>query len=272
MLKKIRESTRELSRALKVKGFVNIQYAVKGGELYIIEANPRASRTVPFLSKATGIPLVEMAVRAMLGEKVANSEPAVNHYAIKGVVFPFLKLSGADISLGPEMKSTGETMGLGEDFESAYLKALQASGISLPKGGAVLLSLRKEDREDGVEIARKLAGMGFEIYATPGTGVALTRAANVNVAKRMGERCEPGEMDVLQLISSGTVQLVVNTPTKSGNSFSDGFKIRRRSIEKGIPCVTNIRTAMEFVKALEKLRGREPEVMRLGEYGGAGNG
>jgi len=268
MLKKIRESTRALARVLKVKGFVNIQYAVKGGELYIIEANPRASRTVPFLSKATGVPLVEMAVKAMLGEGVKNSEPSVKYYAIKGVVFPFLKISGADISLGPEMKSTGETMGLGEDFEGAYLKALQASGISLPKGGAVLLSLRKEDREDGVEIARKLAGMGFEIYATPGTGVALTRAANVNVAKRIGEKCEPGEMDVLQLISSGTVQLVVNTPTKSGNSFSDGFKIRRRSIEKGIPCITNIRTAMEFAKALEKLRGREPEVRRLGEYGG----
>ncbi|MDD5096385.1 MAG: carbamoyl-phosphate synthase large subunit [Candidatus ainarchaeum sp.] len=268
MLGKIRETTRLLARELGVKGFVNIQYAVRGGELFMIEANPRASRTVPFLSKATGVPLVEMAVRAMLGEKVENSEPSVTHYAIKGVVFPFLKISGADISLGPEMKSTGETMGLGGDFESAYLKALQASGISLPKGGAVLLSLRKEDREDGVEITRKLAGMGFEIYATPGTGVALTRAANVNVAKRMGEKCEQGEMDVLQLISSGEVQLVVNTPTKSGNSFSDGFKIRRRSIEKGIPCVTNIRTAMEFVKALEKLRGREPEVRRLGEYGG----
>jgi len=272
MLRKIRESTRELSRALGVKGFVNIQYAVKGGELFIIEANPRASRTVPFLSKATGVPLVEMAVRAMLGEGVENSEPSVNHYAIKGVVFPFLKISGADISLGPEMKSTGETMGLGEDFESAYIKALQASGISLPKGGAVLLSLRKEDREDGVEIARKLAGMGFEIYATPGTGVALTRAASVQVAKRIGEKCGPDEMDVLQLISSGDVQLVINTPTKSGNSFSDGFKIRRRSIEKGIPCVTNIRTAMEFVNALEKLRGKELDVRRLGEYGGEKHG
>ncbi|MEW5996072.1 MAG: carbamoyl-phosphate synthase large subunit [Candidatus Micrarchaeota archaeon] len=269
MLRRIRETTRALARALGVKGFINIQYAVKGGELYILEANPRASRTVPFLSKATGVPLVEMAMRAMLGGKISPSEPSMKNYAIKGVVFPFLKISGADISLGPEMKSTGETMGLGDDFESAYLKALQASGISLPKGGAVLLSLRKEDREDGVEIARKLAGMGFEIYATPGTGVALTRAANVRVAKRIGEKCEAGEMDVLQLISSGEVQLVVNTPTKSGNSFSDGFKIRRRSIEKGIPCITNIRTAMEFANALEKLRGRELEARRLGEYGNA---
>ncbi len=269
MLGKIRESTRAIAKALRVKGFVNIQYAVKGGELYMLEANPRASRTVPFLSKAAGAPLVEMGVRAMLGERVSDSEPAISHYAIKGVVFPFLKISGSDIALGPEMKSTGETMGLGDDFEAAYFKALRASGISLPEGGAVLLSLRKEDREDGIEIARKLSAMGFSIYATPGTGVALTRAASVKVAKRMGERCEPGEMDVLELISSGEVQLVVNTPTKSGNSFSDGFRIRRRSIEKGIPCITNIRTAMEFVRALEKLRGRELEVRRLGEYGGA---
>ena len=210
-----------------------------------------------------------MGVGAMLGEKVSDSEPGFSHYAIKGVVFPFLKISGSDIALGPEMKSTGETMGLGDDFEGAYFKALRASGISLPKGGAVLLSLRKEDREDGIEIARKLAAMGFSIYATPGTGVALTRAASVKVAKRMGEKCEPGEMDVLELISSGEVQLVINTPTKSGNSFSDGFRIRRRSIEKGIPCITNIRTAMEFVRALEKLRGKELEVRRLGEYGGA---
>ena len=269
MLKKIRKTTEALAKELGVKGFLNVQYAVKGGELYILEANPRASRTVPFLSKATGMPLVEIGVGAMLGEKVEPVEKELAHFAVKGVVFPFLKITGADIALGPEMKSTGETMGLGRNFEGAYLKALQASGIFLPEKGSVLMSLRKEDREEGVEIAKKLSRMGFRIYATPGTGISIARAVSVDIVKKIGEECGEGEQDVLQLISSGEVRMVINTPTKSGSSLTDGFRIRRKSVEKNIPCITNIRTALEFVNALENLGSRELGVRRLQEYGGS---
>ncbi len=268
MLKKICETTEALAKELGIKGFLNVQYAVKGGELYIIEANPRASRTVPFLSKATGIPLVEIGVKAMLGEKVEPIEKEIAHFAVKGVVFPFLKIPGSDIALGPEMKSTGETMGLSPNFEGAYLKALQAGGVFLPSRGAVLFSLRKEDRDEGTEIAKKLSRMGFEMYATPGTGVSLARAASVGIVKKIGGECEEGEQDVLQLIASGKVQLVINTPTKSGSSLTDGFRIRRKSVEKSIPCITNIRTAFEFVNALENLGSGELGVKRLQDYGG----
>ncbi|MDD5022666.1 MAG: carbamoyl-phosphate synthase large subunit [Candidatus ainarchaeum sp.] len=261
---KIKKHTNEIARALKIKGFLNMQYAVKDNEIYILEANPRASRTIPFLSKAIDIPLVKYGIEAMFDEKIKIKEKKIKHYAVKSVVFPFLKLPGGDILLGPEMKSTGETMGLGEDFETAYYKALKASGIALPKNGSVLITLKKEDRVIGKELAEKLTKLGFTVYATPGTGLEIRNVANVILVSKIGGN---EENNILDVISNRKVDLVINTPEEKESAYSDGFKIRRKSIEKNIPCITNIRTAVEFVDSLEKCRNDEFEIKRFWEYG-----
>ncbi|MBD3210115.1 carbamoyl-phosphate synthase large subunit [Candidatus Micrarchaeota archaeon] len=259
--KKIREFTEKLAHALGIVGLINIQYVVKGGTVYILEANPRASRTVPFVSKAIGLPLAKLAARAMLGEKISLEKPRQKCYAVKSIVFPFLKLLGTDIKLGPEMRSTGETMGLGESFEIAYYKALLAAGVGIEKERpAAFLSLRDQDKHCVPEFASLLKRLGFAIYGTMGTVGPVEGA--VGVAK-IGQ----GHPDVLDLIDSGTVNLVVNTPTRGGLAHTDGFRMRKASIQKGIPCITNITTAFELMKALDRLE-EEFEVRTVEEWRG----
>ncbi|MBI2080075.1 carbamoyl-phosphate synthase large subunit, partial [Candidatus Micrarchaeota archaeon] len=232
---KIEEYTKKIADALGVIGMINIQYAVKGKDVYILEANTRASRTVPFLSKAISVPLAKIATMVSVGKPLSLTVPkSFHHYAVKGVVFPFLKIKGADIALGPEMKSTGETMGIGKSFETAYFKALLSSGFNIPKrAGTVgaLISLRDEDKEQAFSLGQLLKELGFLVFATP-----------------------------------GKIGLVINTPKKGSNYQTDGFKIRRMSIEKGITCITNVRTAMEFLKALKTVKEENIEVMELEEY------
>jgi carbamoyl-phosphate synthase large subunit len=251
--------TEEIAKALLPVGLINIQYAVKDSVVYILEANPRASRTVPFVSKTIGLQLVKLATRAMLGEKLGETQPEqCSHFAVKSVVFPFLKLSGTDIRLGPEMRSTGETMGIGKTFELAYYKALLAAGISVRRGGA-LLSLRDEDKLYVPELCRFLRDLGFTIYGTAGT---VSEIADSVIVPKIGK----GSPDVLETINSGKITMVINTPRKGGMSHTDGFKIRRAAVERGIPCLTNINTAFELLKALEKLGDDELEVRTVEEW------
>ena len=277
----LEDYTRKLALALGTIGLINIQFAVKDEIIYILEANPRASRTVPFLSKAIGIPLAKLATRVLLGEKLnpealeKQKEKRVhNSFSVKGVVFPFLKIKGADIALGPEMKSTGETMGISESFDEAYVKALLSSGLSLPEkreSSAVLLSLRKEDKQYAPMLGRLLKNAGFMIFATPGTAAYLQDA--VVVDKISANPDSKNEFNtnsgttVLDVIDGGKISLVINTPQRGGAFNTDGFKIRRASIEKGIPCITNVRTAIALLQAVEKIKENEIEVKRLDEYG-----
>jgi len=259
--KTIIEYTEKISKALGIIGLVNIQFVAKEGMIYVLEANPRASRTVPFVSKAIDIPLTKIAVRAMLGEKLPAMHPRMNHFAVKSVVFPFLKLMGADVKLGPEMRSTGETMGLGKSFEMAYYKALLAASIRLEddRKHSAFISLRDEDKPQVPVFAKMLQSLGFTIYGTLGTIGSVPGAI---VIPKIGR----GHPDVLELIDSGTITLVVNTPTKGGRANTDGFRMRRASIQSGIPCITNISTAFELVKAMSELRKKELEVKRVEDY------
>jgi len=253
--------TRRICDALHIVGLVNIQYAVKGGTVYILEANPRASRTVPFVSKAMGVPLVKLAVRAMLGEKLPAAVPKQSHFAVKSVVFPFLKLLGTDIRLGPEMRSTGETMGIGKTFQMAYYKALLAAGIRVPDKGAAFISLCDEDKKHAPVIASMLQKLGFKIYGTMGTVGPLENAIAI-------PKIGVGNPDAVELIDSGVVSIVINTPTRGGRAHTDGFKIRRASIQRGIPCITNINTAFELLKAIDELRTKELDIRCADEYTG----
>jgi carbamoyl-phosphate synthase large subunit len=257
----ISDYSRKISKALGTVGLLNIQYAVKGGVVYILEANPRASRTVPFVSKAIGVPMVKLATRTMLGEKLKVPEYNNSHFAVKSVVFPFLKLSGTDIRLGPEMRSTGETMGIGTSFELAYLKALLAAGIRIDgEKPTAFLSLREDDKRHVPELSKLLKDLGFSICGTRGTVCDVSDAVAI---PKIGK----GQPDVLETIRSGKISMVVNTPRKGGSSHTDGFKIRRAAIEKGIPCLTNMNTAFELLKALKKLKDEPLEVRTLGEWG-----
>ena len=255
------EYTEKISKALGIVGLVNIQFVVKGGTVYILEANPRASRTVPFVSKAIGVQLTKLAVGAMLGKKLPKIHPKLNHYAVKSVVFPFLKLLGTDIKLGPEMRSTGETMGIGKTFEVAYYKALLAAGIRLDgnKAPNAFISLRDEDKPHVLELSENLRKLGFGIYGTLGTVGGVEGAIPI-------PKIGMGHPDVVELIESGTITLVINTPTKGGGANTDGYKIRRSSIRSGIPCITNISTANELLKAVVMLRKKELDIRRADEY------
>ncbi len=254
--------TEKISHALGIVGFVNIQFVVKEGVTYILEANPRASRTVPFVSKAIDVPMTKLAVRAMLGQKLPKVKMNMNHFAVKSVVFPFLKLIGTDVKLGPEMRSTGETMGIGRDFETAYYKALLAAGIKLDieKKHSAFISLREEDKKEVQKLATLLETLGFSVYGTMGTVGAVKGAIAVPKIGR-------GHPDAVELIESGTISLVINSPTKGGAANTDGFKIRRASIQMDIPCITNVSTAYELLKAMEMLRKKELEIRRVDEYG-----
>jgi carbamoyl-phosphate synthase large subunit len=251
--------TNKLSKELGIIGLVNIQYVVKAGVVYILEANPRASRTVPFVSKAIDIPMAKLALKAMLGEKLPAVEPKLNHYAVKSIVFPFLKLLGTDIKLGPEMRSTGETMGLGKSFEMAYYKALLAAGIRIGEERAAFISLIKEDKSEMPKLEKLLKKLGFSIYGTLGTVGSVEDAIAI---PKIGE----GNPDVVELIESSTITLVINTPTRGGASHTDGFKMRKMSIQKGIPCITNINTAFELLKAMDLLSTKELEIRPADQY------
>jgi carbamoyl-phosphate synthase large subunit len=239
---------------MNVLGFLNLQLAIKDDQIFMLEANPRSSRSVPFIAKATGIPLVDLGVKGMLGLRAKDVHPElydwhkINGVAVKGVVFPFKKFPGSDSILGPEMKSTGETMGRGRDYSEALLKAVVSSDLQLPLEGEIFLSLREKDKEELLSDIQELAGMGYTLSGTTGTA---------NFLKEHGLDCLPvkkvheGRPHCVDRIRSGDVAFVINT-TSGRTSVEASFGIRRSCVDYSIPCITESDAAKAFVLALKK--------------------
>jgi carbamoyl-phosphate synthase large subunit len=258
VIDEILDSTRRLALALGVRGLMNVQYAVKDGDLYVIEVNPRASRTVPFVSKAIGVPLAKLAARVMAGQTLDElgftREIWPRHYSVKEAVFPFVKFPGADTLLGPEMKSTGEVMGIDSDFGRAYAKSQIQAGNSLPTRGTLLVSVRKEDQQAVAASVRDLADSGFRVLATDGTGRALAAAGvAVEIVPKVGQG-GPGERDTVQWIESGEVDLVINTVGADPAAVRDSASIRRTALLRAVPYFTTaagVRAGAGAIRALQ---------------------
>jgi carbamoyl-phosphate synthase large subunit len=267
MLSEIRATTERIALELGVVGLLNVQYAVAGGELYVIEANPRASRTVPFVSKATGVPLAKLAARLMLGEKLADQElrePPPGLVSVKEAVLPFARFAGADSVLGPEMKSTGEVMGIAGDFPTAFGKAQEAAGVSLPAEGSVFITVTDTDKPAATQIAARFHDLGFELVATGGTAQAIS-AMGIPVTPI--NKIAQGSPHVVDLIKGRRCDLVINTPSGSG-ARADGYEIRTAAVRQGIPCITTMTGASAAVRAIAARTEREAEVRSLQEIHG----
>jgi carbamoyl-phosphate synthase large subunit len=273
MLDQIRATTRAIALEIGVVGLLNVQYAIHHGGLYVIEANPRASRTVPFVSKAVGVPLAKLACRIMLGAKIAELDlPREReglgfgeHVSVKEAVMPFDRFEGADALLGPEMRSTGEVMGIALDFPTAFAKAQAAAGVPLPRSGTAFISVTDADKAGAFAIAQILHDVGFSILATRGTAETISRmGVPVTPLNKIGE----GSPHVLDRIERSDVDLVVNTPTGSG-ARSDGWEIRNAAVTRGIPCLTTLAAGISAARAIARLAdGREPTVLCLQELHG----
>jgi carbamoyl-phosphate synthase large subunit len=263
----IRRQTVALARELRVVGLMNVQYAVQGRRVYILEVNPRASRTVPFVSKAIGVPLAKVAARVMAGKTLAEigftREVVPRHVSVKEAVFPFLKFPGVDTVLGPEMKSTGEVMGIGDSFGQAFAKAEIAAGTVLPQQGTVFVSVRSEDHAAAVPVARRLRDLGFRIIATRGTGAAL---GDAGIAVEIVNKVFEGSPHVVDALQQGTIALVINTPQSDAQSLRDSFSIRRTALERRIPYFTTIAGAQAAAEAIAAVREGALTVKPLQEY------
>jgi carbamoyl-phosphate synthase large subunit len=249
-LETMRHYTRRLASALSVKGLMNIQFAIKDDRVYVLEVNPRASRTVPFVSKATGVPLARIASVVMAGKSLKEfglpDDLTVDRFYIKSPVFPFRKFPGVDPVLSPEMHSTGEVMGIGETFGEAYAKAMTAAGLDLPSSGTAFISVKDSDKGQAVVLARRLARLGFDLIATVGTAARL---------REVGLECETvfkvneGRPNVADLIKQGDMALVINTPLGRSSHY-DEQAIRRAALQYNVPCVTTMTGAQALVEAL----------------------
>ncbi|MGB9201985.1 carbamoyl-phosphate synthase large subunit [Methanobacterium sp.] len=265
ILKTIKDYTTKLALELQVIGLMNIQYAVKDDKVYIIEANPRASRTVPFVSKAVGVPLAKVAAKLMVGYKLKDmgllDEIKINHVAVKESIFPFIKLPKADSILGPEMKSTGESMGIDENFGISYYKALLSAGMELPKNGRLFISVRDSDKNSIRDIVEIAENLGFELVATEGTANAVEEYVNINT---IGKVSQPSP-NIKDAVLNGEIDLIINTPSGK-QSADDGFYIRRMAVELGIPYVTTLAGARAVLNAIEHVKEGDIGVKSLNEY------
>ena len=262
--------TEKVALALEIKGLMNLQLAVKDGQVFMIEANPRASRTVPFISKATGIPLAKIGVKIMLGKTLKDfglkGYRPIDHYAVKASVFPFLKLPGVDSILTPEMKSTGEVMGIDEDFHTACYKALIAAGNKLPASGGVYITVNDRDKPRILAPAKELKDMGFTIYATKGTSTYLREHGIENVPVfRLDENQKP---NAVGLMRDGEINLVINTPTQTSGPVRDGYTMRRLAVELEIPFMTTVQGAEITVGAIKVARSGKLGVRSMKEFHG----
>ncbi len=251
---KIAEYTRRLAKALHVKGLINIQFIAIGEEVYVIEVNPRSSRTVPYISKVTGIPIVDLATWVIIGKTIRELgyepglQPEADYFAIKMPVFSFEKIRGAEISLGPEMKSTGECLGIARTFNEALYKAFLGAGVDLPKHKQMIITVKDADKGEAVEIGRRFEKLGYTIYATRSTAAALNEAG---VKARKVNKISQESPTVMDLILGHRIDLVIDTPTQGRDKSRDGFLIRRTSIETGVNCITAMDTARALVTSLE---------------------
>jgi carbamoyl-phosphate synthase large subunit len=262
----IRRQTVLLARELKVRGLMNIQFAVQGQKLFVLEVNPRASRTVPFVSKATGIPLAKLAARVMVGKKLAAlglaGEVVPSYVAVKESVFPFNKFPGVDTLLGPEMKSTGEVMGIDDTFGLAFAKAQLGGGMRLPGGGSVFISVRDEDKAAVGGIARNLFRLGFQIIATKGTAAYLS---DLGIPSEVINKIQQGSPHVADAIQNGEIAMVINTP-KDSHSHADSYYIRRSALDYQVPYFTTMAGAEAAAEGIELLKQRGLDVRALQDY------
>jgi carbamoyl-phosphate synthase large subunit len=267
MQDEIRRATVDLAFALRVVGLMNVQFAIQKGVLYVLEVNPRASRTVPYVSKAIGVPIAKVASRVMAGEKLAaigfTEAPVPSHNSVKGPVFPFNKFRGVDTVLGPEMQSTGEVMGIDADLGVAFAKSLVSAGVKVPfDGGTVFLSVRDADKPAAVHIGRELRRLGYSIVSTHGTRKALLDA---------GVECEPvnkvqaGRPNVLDLLTDRKIGLIINTPSGRGPRTDEG-RIRAAAVQHGVPSITTLSGAAAAIHAIERIRARGYDVKALQDY------
>lgn len=266
MLESISTAAKALAVELEVRGLMNIQFAVKDEELYVIEVNPRASRTVPFVSKAIGVPLAKLAAKVMAGEKLVDlgfTEPVYpTHYSVKEAVFPFSKFPGIDISLGPEMKSTGEVMGIDADLGMAYAKSQMAASAPLPLEGNIFISVKDRDKEEAVALAKEFSEMGFTIFSTSGTA---DRFGDAGVPVHRLHKLAEGRPNVLDMIKNGEIVMVINTP--SGRiPRRDEVRIRSGALANRVPIITTLRAAHACVRSIRSLKSSEMEVRALQEY------
>jgi carbamoyl-phosphate synthase large subunit len=259
----IREQTRKLAMALNVVGLMNIQFAVQNGVVYVLEVNPRASRTVPFVSKTTGLALAKIAARTMIGRKLGELDATVERvppfFSVKEAVFPFAKFPEADPILGPEMKSTGEVMGTGRTFGEAYAKAQSASGVTLPRNGVCLISVRERDKPGAVDLARRLIGYGFTIVATTGTAVVLEASG---IVCRRANKVREGRPHIVDMIKNDEIDLIVNT-TEGKQAILESNSIRREAVHRRVTYYTTLAAALATCEALEHID--EVEVNRLAD-------
>jgi carbamoyl-phosphate synthase large subunit len=266
LLKEIKHQTKLLALELKVKGLINVQVAIKNDEIYILEVNPRASRTIPFVSKTIGVPLAKLAAKIMTGITLEElgfiKEVQRSHFAVKEAVFPFLKFPGIDPLLGPEMLSTGEVMGISDDFGIAFAKSQIAAGNSLPTSGNVFISVKDSDKPKAVQIAKQLHEMGFDIIATKGTCIEFIKH---NIPSKFMLKVIEGRPNIVDSIINGQIDLIINT-TIGVQAIKDSFSIRRTALDRQIPYVTTIRGATATVKAIEALKQRKVNVKPIQSY------
>jgi carbamoyl-phosphate synthase large subunit len=266
VLDTIRDYSRRLATALKVVGLMNTQYAVKDGEVFVLEVNPRASRTVAFVSKAIGLPIAKIAAKVMAGARLrelgVTAEVAVKHYSVKESVFPFNRFPGVDTALGPEMKSTGEVMGIDPDFGLAFVKSQFGAGTHLPTAGTVFISVLDQYKERIVPIARRLLELGFNLCATAGTADVLN-ASGVSACSVL--KVHEGRPNVIDMLKNREISLVINTPL-GRRGKSDSTAIRREALARQVPTITTIPGAAAAVTGLESLARGELKVLSLQEY------
>jgi carbamoyl-phosphate synthase large subunit len=267
IVQKIRENTHALAKELNVKGLLNIQYAVRHNTVYILEVNPRASRTVPFISKITGVPLAKYATQIMLGKTLKElgftQEVKIDHVAVKESVFPFVRFPGVDPTLGPEMKSTGEVMGIDDNFGLAYAKSQIAAGQKMPTSGNVFISVKDQDKRNVIFVAKKLSDLGFKLCATSGTAhVLMQNDIPVNIVPKLHEGTRP---NIIDRIKNGSINLMINTP-KGKATKEDETKIRSTAILYGVPLVTTIAGAQATVNGIEALKKKKLDVKSIQEY------
>ncbi len=271
IIKTIEEYSKKLALELNVVGLLNIQYAVRDGKVYALEANPRSSRTVPFVGKSVGIPLAKIAAKAMIGMKLKdivtdfNPMGKIKHVSVKEVVFPFIKLPNVDPVLGPEMKSTGEVMGIDRDFAMAYYKSQIAAGNELPLQGKIFMSVNTKHQPVLLPIAKKFSDMGFEIIATTGTSDFLTKNG---VDNRKVLKISEGSPNVLDLMREKSIDLIINTPTIGKKPKRDGYKIRCSAVDLDVPYITTVAGALAAANAIDLVRHREMEVKSWNDYFG----
>jgi carbamoyl-phosphate synthase large subunit len=253
---KIIEYTTKLAKGLNIIGLLNIQYVISKGEVFVIEVNPRSSRTVPFLSKITNVPMANIATKAIMGQSLKDMGyesgliPEKAGVYVKVPVFSFAKLRRVDTTLGPEMKSTGEVMGKDATVEKALYKGLVASGMKIPTKGAVLLTVADKDKEEALVIAKRFHNIGFQLLATHGTANMIRETGvPVQTVSKIGAKGP----DMLDVIRGGEAQFIINTLTKGKQPARDGFRIRRESVENGIPCLTSLDTATAILEVLESM-------------------